>query len=140
MDINDERALMKDIREKPKNFGIFFDEYYPTIYRYILKCTADPEIAQDIASETFLKAFQNIGKFKWQEITICNWFYKIASNELRMYFRKSKYNSESLEDLYETTGFDPKGNQDLVQELLEVEAMIEREDDFLKMHKILSGL
>jgi RNA polymerase sigma-70 factor (ECF subfamily) len=140
MDINEEKEIIGKINENPRLFGVFFDAYYQTIYKYILKRIADPTIAQDIASETFLKAMQHIHQFKWQGISICHWFYKIASNELRMYFRRNKYRSESLENLRESIGFEPENNQGLMEEIVEIQTAVERKNEFLEAQKILARL
>ena len=83
---------------------------------------------------------KNIHKFRWQGTSILHWFYKIASNELRMYFRKNKYQSESLENLRESVGFDPKSDTDIMAELIASQDIIEKQKDFLTAHKILISL
>lgn len=39
------------------DFSILYEENYRTVYRFLLKISSDPEIAEDLAQEAFLKAF-----------------------------------------------------------------------------------
>ena len=66
----------------------------------------DPELAEDLTGETFLKAQQNLWKFRWQGVTVGAWFFRIAENEIRMHLRKSR----PMLNLHETdhvSGDDP---------------------------------
>lgn len=80
-------------------FGKLYDAYYPKIYGYCYRITGDYTLAADITAETFLKAFQHIGAFRWRGISISSWFFRIATNELNQYFRKRSYSPELLTDL-----------------------------------------
>jgi len=71
------------------------------VYGYILRRTADYDLSKDIAAETFLKAFLKIGTFRWRGISLSAWLYRIATNELNMYYRSSKYKPASLQQLLE---------------------------------------
>jgi RNA polymerase sigma-70 factor (ECF subfamily) len=46
-----------------------------------------------------MRAYQRIDLFEWRNISLSAWFYKIAGNEIRKYFRKAKYSPTCLEDL-----------------------------------------
>lgn len=80
-------------------FGKLYDVYHPKIYGYCYRITGDHTQAADITAETFLKAFQHIGSFRWRGISISSWFFRIATNELNQYFRKRSYSPELLTDL-----------------------------------------
>ncbi len=140
MDLQKERELIQRAKKNPVEFGQLFYIYYPQIFGYVLRRVADPSTAQDIVAETFLKAYQNLGRFKWRDVSIGNWFYKIATNELRVYFRKSKYAPRSLELLFETDGFEPISDQDLHQEMVDAQTAIERQEQFVAAQKILATL
>jgi RNA polymerase sigma-70 factor (ECF subfamily) len=56
------------------------------------------ELSRDIAAETFLKAFQKIGLFEWRNIPLSAWLFRIATNEINLYFRKTKYTPTHLEE------------------------------------------
>lgn len=99
MTLEQEQEILLSLPSSPEWFGVFFDEYYDTIFRYVLKRIEDTEVALDITSETFLLATRNIRKYTYQWVSILHWFYRIASNEVAQYYRKTKYETISLEQL-----------------------------------------
>jgi RNA polymerase sigma-70 factor (ECF subfamily) len=89
-----EAELLMNIRKKPEKFSELFKLYYRPIFGYILRRTGNFDDTADIAAETFLKAFQHVHKFKYTGISVKVWLYRIATNEVNLYFRhKQKYNS-----------------------------------------------
>ncbi len=86
MDLDSEKQLIRDIKADPLKFSIVFDQYYAPIFGYILRRVMDYHVACDIVSETFLKAFMNIGSFQWKGISVSYWLYRIASNEMKQFF------------------------------------------------------
>ena len=140
MDTQTEQQLIEQAKRDPVAFGSLFDHYYPQIMRYVMRRVADPSTAQDIVAETFLKAYQNIQYFRWKGISISAWFYKIATNELRMYFRKQQYPPVSLDSLIETTGFEPISDQDLAEEQMAAQEVLERQVQYRQAHEIMTKL
>src|ERR1700733_15623567 len=101
MNPEQEAELIEQCRSDPAAFGRVFDCWYKPVFGYIMRRTADYDVAKDIAAETFLKAFLKIGGFKWRGISLSAWLYRIATNELNMYYRSSKYQPASLQQLLE---------------------------------------
>ena len=60
MTLEDEKNIVKKARKDPEAFGRLFDEYYPKILGYSLRRVADVNLAKDITSEVFYKAFKNL--------------------------------------------------------------------------------
>ena len=81
--IVNEEKLLKEIESDPQRFGEVYEAFYKTIFGYVFRRTTDFHAAKDIAAETFLKAYTGIGKFKWRNISILHWLYRIATNDLR---------------------------------------------------------
>lgn len=63
------------------------DTYYQLVYRLALKMLSNPQDAEDILQETFIKVFRNIDKFD-QRSSLSTWIYRIATNEALMFLRK----------------------------------------------------
>ncbi len=64
-------------------FGLLYDHYAELVFRYALyRLGGDPVAAEDIVSETFLRALRTIGAFRWQGRDIGAWFVTIARNLL----------------------------------------------------------
>lgn len=101
-----EGQLLKDIENDPQKFGEIFEAFYNKIFGYVFRRTTDYDTARDITAETFLKAYSNIGKFKWRNISVLYWLYQIATNELNKYFNRRKYMPESLCRIQEEYGTD----------------------------------
>jgi len=139
MDLEKEKDLVELAKEDNHYFGLLFDKYYPAIFNYCLKRTSDPTLAQDITAETFYKALVNIHKFKWRGISISSWFYKIATNEIRVYFRKGKYKPESLDVLFER-GLEVADQNHFTQEIIAAELKLERHKDYLAAKDMLAEL
>ncbi|CAO5176365.1 RNA polymerase sigma-70 factor, ECF subfamily [Frankia sp. AiPs1] len=62
-------------------FGALYDHYADLVFRYALyRVGGDPAAAEDVVSETFLRALRTIGAFRWQGRDIGAWFITIARN------------------------------------------------------------
>jgi RNA polymerase sigma-70 factor (ECF subfamily) len=137
---NAEKALVERARSDPQAFGLIFDEYYRAIFGYILRRTANVEVARDISAEVFLKALRSVSTFQWRGVSISSWLYRIASNEVAAYFRDRKYEGDSLDELREVAGFEPPESQDMLEEIVTAEREVERHADFLHVQKLLERL
>lgn len=140
MDPYREKELIEQTKSDPEAFGVIFDEYYPGIFGYVLRRTANVEAARDIAAETFSKAFRNMSGFRWKNISISSWLYRIASNEVITFFRRKKYEPESLDELREVAGFEHADSRDVLQEIQLAERELERHKDFLRIQTLLRKL
>jgi len=73
-----------------KQFANIYDRYIDKIYRFIFLKVGSQEIAEDLCSETFLRAWQAFevqsSKFKVQNVGA--YFYAIARNLVTDYYRK----------------------------------------------------
>ena len=140
MNRKEEKELVKRAQKEPEAFAKLYDKYHPQIFGYILKRVANLEIAQDVTSETFLKALKNLWKFRWKNISISSWFYRIANNEIANYFRKNKNYSTSLDKLLEEKGFEPATLHNPEAEFLEAQEELKKHQDFLKIQEKISQL
>jgi RNA polymerase sigma-70 factor (ECF subfamily) len=133
MDSGEEKKLVRQARKSPDAFAQLYDQYYPRIFGYILRRTANLEVAQDITSETFLKALGKLWQFQWRNVSFSSWLYKIASNEINQYFRKAEYRkSVSLEELHEQ-GFELLSPHDPESELMKAQEELKQHQDFLEI-------
>jgi RNA polymerase sigma-70 factor (ECF subfamily) len=133
MDLNEERELVRQAQKAPDAFAELYDRYYPRIFGYCLRRTANLETAQDITSETFLKALKKLWQFRWRNVSFSSWLYKIATNEINQYFRKAEYKkSVSLEELQEQ-GFEPASPHDPESEMIEAQEELRQYQDFLEI-------
>jgi RNA polymerase sigma-70 factor, ECF subfamily len=91
-------ALKKGDRAE---FARLVEAYSPNIYRLALKMLDNPQDAEDILQETFIKAFRSLNGFDGRS-KISTWLYRIATNEALMLIRRRKPDSISLQEPVET--------------------------------------
>jgi RNA polymerase sigma-70 factor (ECF subfamily) len=133
MDLSEEKELVRQAQKAPDAFAKLYDQYYPKIFGYVLRRTANLEAAQDITAEAFFNALRKLWQFRWRSISFSSWLYKIATNEINQYFRKAEYKkSISLEELQEQ-GFEPISTNDPESELIEAQEKLEQHQDFLEI-------
>ena len=137
MNLEQEKALVERAKGDTKAFGELYEQYYSRIFGYILRRTASIEVAQDVTSEVFFKALKNLGQFHWRGVPFSSWLYRIATNEIADYFRKSKSWQFSLEEVSNPISF---SNPSTETELLQAEAELKRYEDFLALHENVSKL
>ena len=135
MDLSEEKELVRRARDDPDAFAKLYDQYYPRIFGYILRRTANLEAAQDVTSETFLKALGKLWQFQWRNVSFSAWLYKIATNETNQYFRKAEYRkSVSLEELREQ-GLELASTSDPESELIAAQDRLKQHQDFLEIQE-----
>src|SRR5688572_6458230 len=80
-----------------ETFARLYDAYIERIYRYVYFRVADEELAEDITSQVFLKAWEKLHTYKAGESPFMAWLYRIAHNAVIDHYRTRKV-SISLED------------------------------------------
>ncbi len=81
-------------------FARLVEAYSGVIYRLATKMMGDPQDAEDVLQETFLKAYRHIQDFGGRS-SISTWLYRIATNEALMLLRRRR-DSVSLDETLET--------------------------------------
>ncbi len=60
-------------------FGMLVEQYQDKIYGYVSRMLHDPEEAEDVAQEVFIRAYQNLAGFR-EAASFPTWLYRIATN------------------------------------------------------------
>ena len=81
-------------------FARFVEQYSPHVYRLALKLLNDPQDAEDVLQETFLKALRSVSGFEGRS-SLSTWLYRIAVNEALMLMRKRKPGAVSIDETRE---------------------------------------
>lgn len=89
-------------------FARLVEQYSPMIYRLGLKMLNNPQDAEDILQETFIKAYKHIDKFDGRS-SVSTWLYRIATNEALMSLRKKRPDTVSFDvpSIYESEPQEP---------------------------------
>ncbi|MEQ1829906.1 MAG: RNA polymerase sigma factor [Pirellula sp.] len=96
--IDPEDDLVKSARTDRVAFGELFDHFYPLIFAYCMRRLVVRAIAEDVASEVFLKVAQGIRDFPGLCVEdFRRWLFRIATNEINAQLRQSIRRRELLE-------------------------------------------
>lgn len=92
-------ARMMDLVERAQAgeadaFGRLYDQYSDTVYRYIYYRVGGKATAEDLTSETFLRALRRIGTFTYQGRDFGAWLVTIARNLVADHFKSSRFRLE----------------------------------------------
>ena len=82
-------------------FARLVEAYSGVIYRLALKMLENPQDAEDVLQETFIKALRAIKNFDGRS-NLSTWLYRIATNEALMLLRRHKRITVSLDEPAET--------------------------------------
>ncbi len=127
----DLQDLVDRAKRDPAAFGVLYDLHYSRIFNYALHRTASLQAAQDITSEVFFKALNNISRFRWQGIPFSAWLYRIANNETATYMRHRADQQVRWEPASE---FDTRTSPAADDEIIQAEAELERHGQYLALH------
>ncbi|PZG22978.1 sigma-70 family RNA polymerase sigma factor [Nonomuraea aridisoli] len=76
------------------SFGTLYDRYVDLVYRYVYFRVGSHPLAEDLTSETFLRALRKIGDFTWQGRDFGAWLVTIARNLVADHFKSGRYRLE----------------------------------------------
>jgi RNA polymerase sigma-70 factor (ECF subfamily) len=94
-------------------FGIIYDRYLDTIFRFIYFRVGSRPLAEDLTADTFLRALKRIGSFTWQGRDLGAWLVTIARNLVADHFKSGRYRMEiTTGDVLDTDQVDhgPEGS------------------------------
>lgn len=75
-------------------FGLLYDRYVDQVFRYVLFRVGDRTLAEDVTSETFLRALRRITTVSYQGRDVGAWFVTIARNLVLDHVKSSRYRLE----------------------------------------------
>jgi RNA polymerase sigma-70 factor (ECF subfamily) len=75
-------------------FGELYDRYVDLVYRYVYYRVGSAQVAEDLTSETFLRALRRLSSFTWQGRDVGAWFVTIARNLIADHYKSSRYRLE----------------------------------------------
>ncbi|MCA9356934.1 sigma-70 family RNA polymerase sigma factor [Candidatus Nomurabacteria bacterium] len=90
MDIADAQ-LVANAKKDKEQFKALYKKYISKVYNYFwYRVGHDNDVAEDLAQETFVRAYLNLQKFKIQNASYFSYLLTIAHNILVNYYRKPK--------------------------------------------------
>jgi len=129
---------LKAENTKNKGFTELMNKYQERLYWHIRKIVTFHEDADDVLQNSFIKVWNNIGRFKG-ESALYTWLYRIATNEsiTHLNSKKRKFAQDIdavnyyLKSLQSDTYFD--GDEQLKKLLIAVETLPEKQKIVFKL-------
>ncbi|ANH37263.1 RNA polymerase sigma factor SigX [Nocardioides dokdonensis FR1436] len=81
-------------------FGMLYDHYQGSVYRFLFHRTRSATLAEDLTSETFFRALRSMQGFRWQGKDFGAWLMTIARNLATDHFKAGRTRLEmTTEDM-----------------------------------------
>ena len=81
-------------------FGLLYDHYQASVYRFLFYRTRSTTLAEDLTSETFFRALRSMTNFRWQGKDFGAWLMTIARNLATDHFKAGRTRLEmTTEDM-----------------------------------------
>ena len=103
--VTNENQTLQGLRNlDPQTVGAVYDQYFPEVYRYVRYRINDDALAEDIASEVFVRLLESVQRQQGPQSNLKGWLFATASNTVndhlrRHYRRPTTELSDSLPDL-----------------------------------------
>lgn len=81
------------LRGEEAAFDHLSAEYFPKVYRFVLKRLGDPELTRDVVQTALGKAMHRLASFR-RESSLLTWLCACANNEVRMHLRREARNPQ----------------------------------------------
>jgi RNA polymerase sigma-70 factor (ECF subfamily) len=127
-------------------FGELYDHYVTMVHRYVYARVGDRTLAEDVTSETFVRALRRIDSLSFQGRDVGAWLVTIARNIVRDHVKSSRFRLEvSTADMRDADGT-TDGPEDAVvahltnQQLLECVKQLGSEQQECIVLRFLHGL
>lgn len=86
-------ALQQEIQQidrakkDPRHFAPLYEAYHEQIFRFVYQRMSDKSMAADITQQVFIKALNNLHRYKHKGFPFGSWLYRIAANEVNGFYR-----------------------------------------------------
>ena len=119
------RPNLEQVRRwDPVAFGALYEQHVDMVRRYIVRRAGCPELAEDLVSETFIRAFTRMGSFTGGNFEA--WLTTIARNLLLDHFKSSRARLELTVGQVRVEEAAPGPEDVLIQRLAEYESHLSR--------------
>lgn len=89
-----ERLLVEAAQRDPARFADLYEINFELVYAYIARRAGDRATAEDLTSEVFKKALENLPRFTWRGAPFGAWLLRIAAN---MVADRSKHTAKTVD-------------------------------------------
>ena len=89
-----------------------YEYFFPRVYQYLLGKTKNPDLADDLVSDTFLRMYQHLDQFDARKGAFSTWLFRIAVNVLNKHFTSKAHAMHEAWD----EDFDPADEAEKIPE------------------------
>lgn len=119
---SDSEVITRVLGGQRDEFRVLVDRYKNMVFAMIVRQVGDPATAEDLAQETFCRAFQHLKSFRF-ESTFSTWLTRIALNQTSSYFSSRKFKegrkTESFDARTHDMGTHDPEHRERIKEVLE---------------------
>ena len=87
---NEAELAQRASQQDQAAFAELYNAYVDKIYKYIYYKVGNPQDAEDLCEQVFLKAWEAIGRYTWCGHPFSSWLYKLAHNLVVDHYRTRK--------------------------------------------------
>ncbi len=120
----------EELSRKRASVAALFETHFSRIARYIAVRIGDTVMAEDMASEVFVRALRSVENYKDTGAPMEAWVFRIASN-LVVDYHRSRKRQPTLVSLDE---------EHLIEDGSDLEGMIDRQLELEKLHRAMQYL
>ncbi len=123
VEMEDDRLLLKAAKADLRHFNQLYERYVTRVYRYLLVRVGNVHDAEDLTSQTFLIAMENLDKYRGERPFLA-WLFGIARHKAADKHRRQKPEAvlETAVDLS-----DPQASlDDQISQKLQIEAVAQK--------------
>jgi RNA polymerase sigma-70 factor (ECF subfamily) len=84
-----DRDLVAAAQADPERFLEIYDRYFNRVWAYVIRRARNRAEAEDVTSEVFRRALENIGGYEWRGVPFFAWLRRIGANVLTDRWQKT---------------------------------------------------
>ena len=93
--LQDDHWVVLAVKGNEKAYSELTQKYQKPLYFHVRKMIRNPDFAEDLVQDIFLKAFKSLKNYK-NDYAFSTWLYRIATNHTIDYLRKKKLETLSI--------------------------------------------
>mgnify|MGYP001265220125 FL=1 len=93
--LQDDHWVVLAVKGDEKAYSELTQKYQKPLYFHVRKMIRNPDFAEDLVQDIFLKAFKSLKNYK-NDYAFSTWLYRIATNHTIDYLRKKKLETLSI--------------------------------------------
>ena len=126
-DLTDEELMLRVQAGEKACYDLLVRRYKVRLYNYLLRLVSDPDLAEEIAQDAFVRAYVHAEKYR-TIAKFSTWLYTIATNLVRNRYRKKKRRPPVLSLFYRHGDDDEELVQDVADNAPNPEELAVGED------------